>query len=189
VTAYTSAEATAVLVQLLIVALIVRRSYAMSKGVPYSTARLVILPMLILFLWGLSELESLLLTPWALPYLIVLDVAIFVTTFVAFARVAERITQARQEPTGVWSYQIGFSIAAIFLGAFVLRLVLAIVLFPSSLAFGSPPGGYAPEGQQLVLATVDGLFSVSAGLLVGRSLGAFRKVRAARSGSATVPSS
>jgi uncharacterized membrane protein len=47
---YTSAEATAILVQLLIVALIVRRSYAMSKGVPHSTARLVILPMLILFL-------------------------------------------------------------------------------------------------------------------------------------------
>jgi hypothetical protein len=116
----------------------------------------------------LSELESLLLTPWALPYLIVLDVAILVATFVAFARVAERTTQARQEPSGVWSYQIGFSIAAIFLGAFVLRLVLAIVLFPSSLAFGSPPGGYATEGQQLVLATVDGLFSAITGPLVGR---------------------
>ena len=66
-TDYTSAELTAILIQVVIVLVIIRRSYAMTQGVPYSGARLAVLPVLLLILWGVSELESVLLTPWALP--------------------------------------------------------------------------------------------------------------------------
>ncbi|HLM92093.1 MAG TPA: hypothetical protein VK424_08660 [Thermoplasmata archaeon] len=179
-TSYTSAELTAILIQVVIALLVIRRSYAMTQGVPYSAPRLVVLPALILVLWGVSELESVLLTPWALPYLIALDFAILVVTTFAFTGIAERMTRVDSGPAGSWSYQIGFSLAALFVGAFVIRLSVAVALFPSSLEFGSPPGGFPPIQQQAVLGIIDALFSVSVGLLVGRSLGISRKVRAAR---------
>lgn len=179
-TSYTSAELTAILIQVVIALLVIRRSYTMTQGVPYSAPRLVVLPALILILWGVSELESVLLTPWALPYLIALDFAILVVTTFAFTGIAERMTRVNPGPPGSWSYQIGFSLAALFVGAFVIRLSVAVALFPSSLEFGSPPGGFPPIPQQAVLGIIDALFSVSVGLLVGRSLGISRKVRAAR---------
>ncbi len=180
VTSYSSAELTAILIQVVIALLVIRRSYAMTQGVPYSAARLVVLPVLVLVLWGGSELESVLLTPWALPYLVALDLAILVVTTFAFTGIAERMTQVNQGPPGNWSYQIGFSLAALFVGAFVIRLSVAVALFPTSLEFGSPPGGFPPIQQQAVLGIIDALFSISVGLLVGRSLGISRKVRAAR---------
>ena len=179
---YTSPELTAIVVQVVIVLLIVRRSYAMTQGVPFSSLRLVVLPALILALWGFSELESIFLTPWALPYLIVLDLAILIVTALAFTPVAERMTQMQREPPGGWSYRIGFSLAALFVGAFVIRLTVALVLFPSSLEFGSPPGGFPPMQQQVVLGVIDALYSVSAGLLVARSIGIHRKWRATKVG-------
>jgi hypothetical protein len=175
-----SAELTAIGIEILIVLIVVRRSYAMTKGVPYSTARLALLPALFLFLWALSELESILLVPWALPYLIALDLGILLGTALTFTPVAQRLAEVRQDGSGGWSYRFGFSFAAFFVGIFVIRLVLAAVLFPSSLEFGAPVGTLPTESQQAVLALVDALFSLSAGLLLSRSLGIYRKVQAAK---------
>ncbi|MGD0588413.1 MAG: hypothetical protein ABSA63_06445 [Thermoplasmata archaeon] len=184
-TDYTSPELTAIFIQVVIVLIIVRRSYYMTRGVPYSGLRLAVLPALILILWVLSELESLLLTPWALPYLIVLDLAILIGTALGFTPVAERMTEVTREASGVGSYRIGFSLAALFVGAFVVRIGVAIVLFPSSLEFGSPPGGFPPTQQQLVLGVIDAIFSLSAGLVLARSIGIRRKWNAARAGTRT----
>jgi hypothetical protein len=155
----------------------------MTQGVPCSAARLVVLPALILVLWGVSELESILLTPWALPYLVALDFVILLATSFATIGIAERMTKVSPGRPGSRTYQIGFSLAALFVGAFVIRLSVAVALFPSSLEFGSLPGGFPSVQQQVVLGVIDALFSVSVGLLVGRSLGIARKVRAARAGS------
>ena len=177
---FTSGELFAVVIQVVIVLLVLRRSYAMVGGVPYSAARLVLLPGLILVIWGLDELESLLLTPWALPYLIAIDVALLLAAAFGLTGVAQRMTRVDRGPSGQWTYRIGFSLAALFLIAFVLRLALALALFPSSLEFGAPPGGYPPMSQQLALAVINALFSLSAGLLVGRSVGIYRAVESAR---------
>jgi hypothetical protein len=182
-TSYTSAELTAIFIQVVIALLVIRRSYAMTQGVPYSAPRLLTLPALILILWGVSELESVLLTPWAFPYLIALDLGLLVATAFAFTGIAERMTQVNPGALGGWSYQIGFSLAALFVGAFVVRLSVAVALFPSALEFGSPPGGFPPIQQQVVLGFIDALLSVSVGLLLGRSLGIARKIRAARASS------
>jgi hypothetical protein len=185
-TDFTSAELTAIFIQVVIVLIVARRSYSMTRGVPFSSARLAALPALIVVLWTVSELESLLLTPWAFPYLIGLDFAIVVATSLAFTTVAERMTQVAVDPAGSGSYRIGFSLAALFVGAFALRLTIAIVLFPTSLEFGSPPGGYPPPQQQVVLAVIDSLFSFSAGLVLARSIGIRRKWNAMKmSGVAT----
>jgi len=178
-TDYTSAEFTAIFIQLFIVLIIVRRSYFMTKGVPYSAARLAALPVLILILWTVSELESLLLTPWALPYLVALDAAILVLTTLAFTPIAERMTQVTREPSGAGTYRIGFSLAALFVGAFVIRITVAVALFPTSLEFGTPPGGFPPAQQQVVLAVIDAIFSLSAGLVLARFFGIRRKWKVA----------
>jgi hypothetical protein len=182
VTTYTSAEEFGILLQLGIVLLIIRRSYSMSRGVPYSLPRLLVLPALILVLWALSELESTLLTPWAVPYLIALDLAILVATLLGIAGVAERMTEVHRGPSGLWSYRIGFSLAALYLAAFLVRVIVSALWFPSSLEFTRPSGGFPPASQQLVLALIDTLYSVSAGLLAGRTLGIYRRVRAASTG-------
>lgn len=179
-TGLSSSDYTTIFIQVVIVLLIARRSYAMSQGVAFSRARLVLLPILILILWGVSELESIFLTPWALPYLILLDVAIVAGTSLVFAPIAERMTSVGRDAAGNWTYRISFALAALFLLAFVARLALAVALFPSSLQFGAPPSGYPPGPQQVVLAMIDAIFSLSAGLLVGRSLGVLRKWSAAQ---------
>jgi|SRR5271157_5127602 len=184
-TDYTSAELTAVFVQVVIVLIVVRRSYFMTRGVPYSGVRLAALPVLILILWLVSELESILLTPWALPYLIALDSAILILTALAFTPVAERMTKVTRDSSRAGSYRIGFSLAALFVGAFVVRLTVAVVLFPTSLEFGSPPGGFPAAEQQVVLAVVDAIFSFSAGLVLARSIGIRRKWNAGRESTGT----
>jgi hypothetical protein len=175
VTGFTSGEFTAIAIQLLIVLVVIRRSYLMAEGVPYSVARLAALPVLILILWAFVELESLLLTPWAVPYLIVVDIAILAVTALAFAPVAERMTQVRRDGSRGGTYRIGFSLAALFVAAFVVRLVIAVTLFPTSLEFGSLPGGFPSAQQQLVVAVIDAIFSLSAGLVLARSIGVVRK--------------
>lgn len=177
---YTSGELTAIMISAIVALVVARRSYSLTRGVPYSAARLIALPALVLVLWGASEAESVLLTPWALPYLLVLDVAILVLATLTFTRVAERRTEVYRDAAGGWMYRIGFSLAGLFLGVYVVRLALAIVLFPSSLEFGAPPGGYPPQPQQVVLGVIDALFSLSVGLLLGRSLGSARKYKLER---------
>jgi hypothetical protein len=178
-TTYTSAEFSAIFIELVIALVIIGRSVAMTRGVSYSLARIILMPILILILWGVSELESLLLTPWAWPYLIPLDIAILVATALAFTPVAERMTDVTRDAAGGGTFRIGFSLAALFLGAFVVRVAIAVALFPSSLEFGAPPGGFPPMQDQVILAVIDALFSFSAGLLLARSIGIQRKWTAA----------
>lgn len=185
VTTFTSVELTAILVQVIIALLIVRRSYAMTQGVPYSTVRLVVFPGLVLVLWAFDELGSILLTPLALPILIALDSVVLVVTAIGITSVAERMTRVSVEPPGTPSYQISFSLAALFVATFAVRIAVGIALFPTALEFGSPAGGYPPFAQQFALALIDALFSASVGLLVGRSVGIYRKVRSARDRRAT----
>lgn len=183
---FTSGEATSVLVSVLIALAVARRSYAMTRGVPYAAWRLVVLPVLIGVVWVATILESLLLIPWSLPYLVALDVALLLASAFVFTGIAERHTVAYRDERGVWHYRIGFALAGLFLGLYLVRLGVAVALFPTSLEFGSPPGGYPPFPQQLVLAVIDALFSTSVGLLLGRSAGAARKLRIER-GRATPP--
>jgi hypothetical protein len=179
---YSAAEIASIFVQVIIVLVIVRRSYRMTQGVPYSLARLVALPTLILALWMLDEVQSLLLTPWAFPYLIGLDSGVLAGTALIFTPVARRMTTVTRDPAGFGSIRIEFSLAAVFVIAFAVRLLLALVLFPSALEFGSPTGGYPPSSEQAVLAVIDALFSFSAGLVVARSLGIHRQWNSASVG-------
>lgn len=172
----TSSLLLTVAIELVIVLAVVRRSLRMSQGVPYSGARLVILPVLLLVLWAVTELESVLLTPWAVPYLIAADAALVVVSSVLFAGTARRLASVYRGPAGVLSYRIGFSVTVVFLVIFLARLVLAAVLFPASLSFAAP-SGYAAPDQQIVLAVIDAMFSVSIGLLLGRAIGVYRKVQ------------
>jgi hypothetical protein len=152
----------------------------MSQGVPFSVRRLAVAPGLILILWTLSELESILLTPWAVPYLVTVDVTIVIVATLAFSRITEGMTEVKQGASGEWSFRIGISIAMLYLGVFLVRLTLTVILFPSSLEFGSTPGGFPPLPQQIALGVIDAIYSVSTGLLLGRSMGIARKVRTVR---------
>ena len=174
-----SAELTTIGVQILIVLLVVRRSYRMTQGVPASVVRLVLMPALVGVLWAFTALESIFLTPWAVPYLLGLDVALLTLTTVLFAGVAQRAAVFYRNEAGAWCYRIGFAIAGIFLAVYLVRLALTLALFPAALEVGVPVSGYPPGPQQAALATIDAMFSVSVGLLLARSIGIYRGWRAA----------
>jgi len=174
-----SAELTAIGVQLLIVLLVVRRSYRMTQGVPVSVVRLAVFPALLVLLWALTTLESIFLTPWAIPYLIGLDTALLALTAVLFTGVAQRAAVYYRNEAGAWCYRIGFALAGVFVVAYLVRLVLTLALFPAAFEIGVVPTGYPPEIQQIALAAIDAMFSVSVGLLLGRSFGVYRGWRAA----------
>src|SRR5690348_12505594 len=131
-----------VAIQLLFVLIVVRRSYQMSKGVSYSTLRVMAVPVLLLLLWALSEYESTVLAPWAIPYLIALDAGIVAAAAWWFAPIAQRATQFFQGESGDWRFRIDFSVTAVFLVAYLVRLAIADVLFPASLSFGGGPPAY-----------------------------------------------
>ena len=173
-------ETLAIGIQLLVALAIVRRSYSVSQGVPFSAARVLVSPVLIVVLWAVTEVESIALTPWAVPYLISLDASVLGASAYAFTGVAERRTVAWRDPKAGWMYRTEFSLALLFLGAFLLRLIVTAVYFPAALQTGVSVAGFPPGPQQAAIAGVDALFSMSAGLLIGRSRAALRRVRAAQ---------
>lgn len=181
-TSFTSGELTSIVIDLVIVLVVARRIYAMTQGVPISALRISVIPVVLLavFLWGSTEFESVVLIPWALPYLIVVDLAILVASVLLMTPIAARMTEVTLDDTGGGTFRIGVPLGALFLVTFVIRLGLTIALFPSALAFGAPPGGAPPVSQQEVLAVVDALLSFSMGLLVARSAGVRRKVVSVR---------
>jgi hypothetical protein len=137
----TSAAIVPIIVQLAIALIVLRQPCLMAQGVPYSLPCLILLPGLLPVLWGLTELESTLFTPWALPFLLGSDTAILIVTAAMFAWVAQRVTETYRGPGGEWNYRIGFGIPAVFPGAFILRITLAAILLPVPSILASPRAG------------------------------------------------
>lgn len=173
------AELTAIVIELLIVAVIARRSYALSQGVAYSPVRLALSPIVVLALWAFTELEAVVLIPWALPYLLGADTGIVLATTLGMVPYAAKHTTVSSDPTGARTVRLGPTLAVLFFVVFLARILVALALFPSSLGVGGAPSAALPGAQQLLLAVIDGMLSVSVGLLLARSLGIARKVREA----------
>lgn len=170
-------ELYAVAIELIVVGLIARRSIALARGVPYSPVRLALAPVVVLALWAITELEALAWLKGDGPYLLAADAAIVLATTWMIAPMAARQTTISESPQGGRTVRLGMALAAGFFVVFLARIVVVLVLLPASLEFGAPPSGGLTSVQQVVLAGIDALLSLSVGLLLARSLGIVRRAR------------
>jgi hypothetical protein len=103
--------------------------------------------------------------------------------------VARRLVAVYPGTDGRWMYRYGIELIAFYLGVWVVRLALAIYYDPASLEFtvGAAPA-LSPVASD-VMQLVQGLFSISTGLVIGRAVGTYRLYLRARSrpGPAAVP--
>jgi hypothetical protein len=177
-TSSASALAPAILILVLFVAILARRTYAMVRGTRYSAGRI----------FGFTGVYVLLFAALAFPTLYAaidawggygeLLLAPYVVVPVLAAAVAapyvRRIVRFEQRDAGTWYYQLPWLVPVLYLGLFVLRFLLETLLFGLAVvpSFYLPTS--VPTGLLLLLVGVDLLFGVSTGLLLGRSIGVYR---------------
>lgn len=163
----------------LIVLLILRRSYQMARGTTASTARLLLLPLFLLLIFGLAEYEATVWVPWTFPAFTALDVGVVILGTILFGRLAERRVEVEPGPGGEPVFRVALPIAIVYVLLFVARLGVELAYFPALVSFGpSPTGaGLPPFNSQVALVVIDLLFALSTGLLTGRTIGVFRRLR------------
>ncbi|HYK93152.1 MAG TPA: hypothetical protein VEY07_03815 [Thermoplasmata archaeon] len=181
--ALSSQDSVALLIVVIIVAVIVRRSVAMAQGTTLSLGQLIASGALYVVLFGVVALEELLILP---IYVVVVEAAIVVLVGLSAAPWVQRRVSVYQSPGAGWSFRLGVTIPVIYVGLFVLRIALDFLVLGID-PFGPPPAGFSlsPSATALLVA-VDGLYAVSTGLVIARTLGIYRAYAAvARSSSRT----
>ncbi|HTT26214.1 MAG TPA: hypothetical protein VMH90_04540, partial [Thermoplasmata archaeon] len=148
-----SNEAPLLLLTALIFLIIARRSYLMARGVPYSVERLVGQAALYLFLLAFTLVFDLEVLPvWTLA----IDVGLLAVGAGIASVHVRRVTEFTQRDDGRWIYRLGLLLPAVYLGLYVVRVIVELLLVPSALGMsGTIPSLDAL--QQVALATVEAL--------------------------------
>lgn len=148
------------------------RMYRMTRGTSASPTRLLTVAGLYLFIFAISAAGDALVLPiWLVP----VEIALLVVGAIVTAVYVRRVVDLSPHPRWGWSYRLGFALPAIYLLLFAVRIGADFAILNGATFFGST-GSPAPavSGVDLyVLEAVDALFSVSAGLIVGRSVGVY----------------
>jgi hypothetical protein len=174
-----------VVVLVLIVFIMARRTYMLVHGTVYSPERLAIFSAFYLALYLLaiySTFTSLPLYSTALDGVLLVAAALIAIPYV------ERIVVLELRADGQWYYRLPVLIPVLYLVLFVLRLGLDIAVLgqdPFDFTLGAPLS--LTPTQSILLTVVDALFSISTGILVGRSIAVYRahQKRVAATGAAS----
>ncbi len=169
---------TAVVVLVLIVAILARRTYLLMRGARYSPGRLFGFTGFYVLLFALLALPTLFaaVSSWGVYGWLLIAPYVAVPALAAVAAVpyVRRIVRFEERGSGQWYYSLPWLIPILYLTLFVLRFVLEIVLFgPAVVASFALPTSI-PTSALLVLVGVDLLFGLSTGILMGRSVGVYR---------------
>jgi len=169
-----------VAVEALVAIMILYRSLRTYRGRVLSIARLVLFPTLTLLLWVLAEAETGLTLPGTWPWWTGLDVAVVVAAALATLPIAGRLLSVFQGSDGQWMYRYGIELIAFYLTIWVVRLALAVYYDPASLELTVGPAPTISATASAVMQIVQILFSLSTGLVIGRSVSTYRMYEAAR---------
>jgi len=173
-----SALEPAIIVLVLFVAIIARRTYAMITGARYSAGRLFAFTGFYVLLFAALAFPTLYAAAHAWGGYGELLLAPYVAVPVIAAAVAapyvRRIVRFEERDGGTWYYQLPWLVPVLYLVLFVVRFVLEILIFGLSVVTSFFLPTSLPPGLVLLLVGVDLLFGVSTGLLTGRSIGVYR---------------
>jgi hypothetical protein len=176
------ADESALVFLALIVLIIGRRVAMMVRGAPVRTERILATAVLFSALFVLVLAESYFQVPW---WTYAIDAAVLAVTIVLTIGYVRRHVVFEQRD-GAWYYRLHPVIVVAYLVLFVVRLALDLVVLGIN-PFAPPTSGPALAGTTLVLvAVVDALFSLSTGLLIGRSVGVVLEYRA-KTAAGTLP--
>jgi hypothetical protein len=92
---------------------------------------------------------------------------------------APRLITVYRAEDGQWMYRYGVELIAFYLASWVVRLGLAAYFDPSSLEFSYTTGPPLSALASAVMQLVELLFSLSTGLVIGRSVATYRLYRKA----------
>ncbi len=168
-------EETGVVVLVLIVALMARRTYALSQGTPYSPARVFGyggFSTLLFVLFGASTIYVAVGTWGWIGLALVAPYAGVVVASAWFVRphVKARVQFERRADQRIY-YRLPILIPVLSLVLFVVRAGVEILLFGlAAIATFTLPTS-APVATLLVLIAVDLLYGISIGMLYGRGFG------------------
>lgn len=180
---FTSAQATEIAVTLLIVLIVGRRVVGMVQGTVLSVPRLFGFAAVFVALWGIVIFGSIPTPPW---YSLLDDVVAVVATALIATPLVERRVVLEHRPNGDWVYKLPVVVPALYLGLFVIRVVVELFVVGTTPFGGASTVTLSPT-QSGILQVVDVLFSISVGLLVARSWAVYRRFRKANSGSSGGP--
>lgn len=168
---YSSQDLFALLIVLLVVGFIARRSVAMSRGTTLSIARLLVSMVLYLGLFALVTLGEVFYLPL---YVILAEIVAVVVVGLSVVPWVQRRVEVYRDPAGGWSFRMGVTIPVLYLALFLLRIALDFLVLGVD-PFGPLPAGFTlSTSQTALLAIVDGLYALSTGLVVARTLGIYR---------------
>ncbi len=168
---------TAVVFLALIVLILVRRTYRLVRGALYSTARLVGFSVFYSLLFGLFAFTTLYAAVgvWGnLALLLVIPYgAVVAGAALVSAPYIRRIVRFESRADGRWYYRLPMLVPVLYLGLFLLRFAIELVVFGVTPTTTVLPTTLSTP-VLVVLVAVDLLLGVSAGLLIGRSIGVYR---------------
>lgn len=166
---------TTLVVLAVIVLILVRRTYYILKGSVASPARLVGYSAVVSILFALTVSFGV----GVLPYFdFAIDGAVLlVAALLAVPYVRREVRFEQRPPSTEWYYRLSPWIPLSYVALFVGRIgLLLAVLGPSALEF-LPVSTTLNPLDVYVLATVDALFALSTGLLIGRNAGVYLALR------------
>jgi len=171
---------TAVILLAIIVLILVRRTVSVIQGTTYSAGRVFGTSVFYTVLYGALAASTiaaavglwgdealLLIAPYA---------AVVVGAALVAAPYVRRIVHFEPNGTGGWTYRLPWTVPALYLALFIVRVVVELVVFgPAVLStFTLPP---VPATTLFLVIGVDLLYSGSTGLLLGRAVGTYLAYR------------
>lgn len=170
----TNADATTLVFVAIFALLIGRRVVLMVRGAPVRPERMFAFALLFVAIFVLVIATSITQLPlWTYG----LDAIVAAAAGVA-ATIGVRQRVVFEFRHGLWYYKLGVGILVLYLVLFVARLALdAVVLGVDPFASMPPSVGSLTSLDGKTVAIINGLFAVSTGLLVGRTVGVYLEYR------------
>ncbi|MFG1529910.1 MAG: hypothetical protein AAFA34_01350 [Thermoplasmata archaeon] len=164
-----------------------RRLLASVRGQRIRIGWLIAYPVLVVGLFGLTVSAGALALPL---YTFAIYAAVLVACyFVGEAYIRQSVEVVETSP-GVWIFRAGILLPAIYLGLFLARALLDLLVLNYNPFGGSLAPPVLSSGTLVILLVVDLLYAASTGLIVGRTVAVYRIYRAkrAKAGEAPLPS-
>jgi len=165
-----------VVLLVLLIAIIARRTVLQIQGARFSLGRLFVFAGFYVLLFVALAFVTLYaaVVAWGpnayvliAPYVAIPAVAAYLA-----APYIRRIVRFELRANGEWYYRLSWHIPVLYLALFTARLVAEIAVFGlAGVEFTLPPPAPPSVGALEILVGVDLLFAVSLGLLVGRGIG------------------
>lgn len=160
--------------QALIIIILLIRSIRVYYGRPLQPVRLFLFPALTILIFLLTEAETIASIPSAYPLWAVVDAVTLVAAAAVTIPLAPRFVTVTKVSENEFTYRYGIELIALYLGLWVVRFALALVYDPNSLIFSTNVTTTLTGGASSVMLIVQTLFAISSGIVVGRSIGAYR---------------